>query len=285
MTHAGSPVAQQRRLRSELRRARERAKLTQKEVADAFGWHPSKLIRLEAGAVSIDVADLLALLHHYEVTDERKIAELVAAARASKEHAWWDEYRKDFSSEFITYLGYEAAAIRLRQFQSLIIPGILQMPAYADAVVRLFSSDENRVDRGVQVRLERQKIVESPNAPEMFFVLDEAAVRRQVGGVAVMGEQLQRLKALAERPNISMQVVPFSAGAHVGMKGSFTIFEFAGDDEDFVAYSQQTFRDVLVKTSEETSSYVESFYDLEQAASRPEDFAGIVDEIQADLER
>lgn len=283
MTQSGSPVTQQRRLRTELRRAREQAGMTQKDVADTFGWHPSKVIRLETGAVTVDVADLLAMLRHYGMTDQSKIDDLLAAARASKEHVWWDKYRTKSNGEFITFLSYESAAVRIRQFQALILPGMLQTESYARAVIKLFDNDDESIDRAVRVRLERQRILDLTDPPEMFFILDEAAIRRQVGGADVMATQLRKLKELAQRPNINIQIVPFTAGAHVGIKGSFSIFEFAGDDEDFVAYSQQTFKEVQVRTPQETSTYVETFYELETTASPTTDFDRIIDTVLGEL--
>jgi transcriptional regulator with XRE-family HTH domain len=283
MALGGSPVGRERKLRAELRLAREQANLTQKDVAEKFGWHPSKVIRIEAGAVSIDVADLMALLHHYGVTDHSKVDELVTAARESKDHVWWDDYRKHFSSELITYISYEASAMRLRQFQALTIPGILQTEEYARSIIRVFGTDTGKIERGVELRLARQRILERPNPPEMFFIVDEAAIRRQVGGVQVMAAQLRHLKELSERPNINIQVVPFSAGGYRGMRGSFSIFEFAGEDEDFVVFFEQTFRNVLIKTPEETSSYVETFFDLEQIARPAADFGQFVDRMMSEL--
>jgi hypothetical protein len=229
------------------------------------------------------VADLIALLHHYGVTDQAKVDELVAVARASKDHVWWDDYRRDFSSELITYISYEASAMRLRQFQTLAIPGILQTEDYARAIIRVFGTDTGRIERGVELRLARQRILERPDPPQMFFIVDEAAIRRQVGGPQVMAGQLRRLKELSEQSNVTIQVIPFSVGGYRGMRGSFSIFEFAGEDEDFVVFAEQTFRNVLIKTPEESSSYVETFFDLEQIARPAEDFGQFVDKMLSEL--
>jgi transcriptional regulator with XRE-family HTH domain len=279
----GSPVARQRRLRAELRRAREQAGLTQKDVADHFGWHSSKVIRIEQGAVNVDVADLGSMLGYYGVTDQVKVDELTAAARAGKEHVWWDDYRKDFNLDLITYVSYEASAIRLRQYQATGIPGVLQTEDYARAIIRLYEDSDEFVDRAVSLRLDRQRNLDSPDHREMFVILDEAAVRRQVGGRDVMAGQLRRLKELTALPHINIQVVPFSVGEYVGMTGSFSIFEFAGEDEDFVAFSEQTHRTVLIKTPEETSQYVETFFELENVAEPAADFGQIVDKILDEL--
>ncbi|TCO55161.1 helix-turn-helix domain-containing protein [Actinocrispum wychmicini] len=281
-TRGGSPVAKLRWLRSELRRARERAGRTQKDVAAEFGWHPSKVIRIEQGSVTLDVADLSVMLRYYGVTDQDKISEFTEAARSAKEHVWWDDYRRDFSPELITFVSYEASAVRNRQFQLTMIPGILQTEQYARAIMRLYDDDDRIIDRGVALRLDRQRILEAPDPPQMFFVLDEAAIRRPVGGRDVMAGQLRKLKELADRPNVSIQVVPLAAGEYVGMKGSFTIFEFAGADQDFVVFPEQTLGIVTAKTPEEISQYVATFFELEDVARPAADFGQIVDTVLAE---
>lgn len=268
MAQPETPVTQQRRLRAELKRAREQSGMTQRGVAEALDWSPSKVIRIETGAVIISTSDLMALLPHYGITDRKRIDQLVEVARASRKQAWWDEYRSNYNQQFITFLGYEASTIRMRCFQALLIPGILQTKAYSEAIVRSYTSDPERIARGVQVRANRQRILDQPGGPELFFVLDEAALQRWVGGPDVMREQLLRLEELDQRSNISIQVVPFSVGAHPGMRGAFTIFEFPFEDEDFALLLEHPDGDVLIQNNpEEASNYVETFFDLEAVAA------------------
>lgn len=268
MAQLESPVIQQRRLRAELRRAREQAGQTQKEVADALDWSPSKLIRIEAGANIISTTDLMALLQHYNVTDRKRVNELVNVARASRKQAWWDEYRQVYPQQFLTFLGYEASAMRLRQYQSLLIPGILQIREYSQAVMQAYGDDRGTVSRGVEVRAKRQAILDAQPGPELFFVLDEAVIHRWVGGAEVMRRQLLRLEELDKRPNISIQVLPFTAGAHPGMRGAFTIFEFPFEAEDYAVLLEHAHRDVLIQNDpEQSSTYVETFFELEALAT------------------
>jgi transcriptional regulator with XRE-family HTH domain len=277
MSHGETPIVQQRRLRADLKRAREGAGQTQKEVADALDWSSSKVIRIETGAVSISTTDLIALLHHYGITDKRRVDELVELARSSRRQAWWDKYRDTYDQPFLTLLGYEASTLRLRQYQALLIPGLLQIRDYSRAVMEAFSPNPDSVARGIEVRQDRQRLLEQKPGPELFFVLDEAVIRRQVGGPQVMRQQLLRLEELDRRPNINIQVLPFSAGAHVGMKGSFTIFEFPEEEGEYAVLLEHAQRDTWVPNNpDETSSYVETFFELEAMATPKEQFGPIL---------
>jgi transcriptional regulator with XRE-family HTH domain len=268
MAQPETPVTQQRRLRAELKRAREQSGMTQRDVAAALDWSPSKVIRIETGAVIISTSDLMALLPHYGVTDRKRIDALVEVARASRKQAWWDAYRQYYPQQFLTFLGYEASTIRLRCFQALLVPGILQTRAYSEAILRAYTSDPERIARGTEIRVNRQRILDNPSGPELFFVLDEAALQRWVGGPEVMREQLLRLEELDQRPNINIQVIPFAVGAHVGMRGAFTIFEFPFEDEDFALLLEHPDGDVLIQNNpEEASRYVETFFELESVAA------------------
>jgi transcriptional regulator with XRE-family HTH domain len=268
MAQPETPITQQRRLRAELKRAREQSGMTQRDVALALDWSPSKVIRIETGAVIISTSDLMALLPHYGISDRKRIDELVEVARASRKQAWWDDYRSYFSQQFLTFLGYEASTIRMRTFQALLVPGLLQTRGYSDALMRAGNNNPDQIALGVEVRGKRQQILDFTAGPELFFVLDEAALHRWVGGPEVMREQLLRLEELDQRPNISIQVVPFTVGAHPGMRGAFTIFEFPFEDEDYALLLEHPDSDVLIQNNPlEASDYVERFFDLESVAS------------------
>lgn len=269
MARVDTPVIQQRRLRAELKRAREQTGRTQKDVADALDWSPSKLLRFETGAAIISTSDLMALLQHYEITDRKKVNELVEVARASKKQAWWDDYRTEYSQQFLTFLGYEASTIRLRTYQALLVPGLLQTPEYSRAILGSYTDNPQEIAKGVEIREQRQRLLDVKPGPEMFFVLDEAAIQRWVGGPQVMLRQLQWLEELDKRPNIRIQIVPFTAGAHPGMRGAFTIFEFPFEDEDYAVLLEHPDGDVLIQNNPElASNYVETFFDLEAVGSQ-----------------
>ncbi|MDT7726388.1 MAG: hypothetical protein QOI21_2964 [Actinomycetota bacterium] len=282
MTRGVTPLSQLRRLRSELRQERDRLQLTQKDVADALDWSPSKLIRIENGTVGISITDLKALLLNYKVTDEDRVEELVAMARAGKEQAWWHKYRDNYSKQFLTFLGLESSAIRLRQFQSLAVPGILQTRDYARVLVSRGLADFEQIENGVAVRLQRQKLLE-PGGPESFFILDESVLRRQVGSLEIMRDQLNRLKDLAALPNVTIQVVPFTAGRHRGLLGSFEIFELSEQEDDYALLLEQPYKDVLIEdSSEETREYVVIFRELEKIALSEDETVKFIDKVLAE---
>lgn len=234
MSEVQGSVMQRGRLTRELRRIRKDAGLTQEQVAAAIEWSLSKLIRIEGGGVSISISDLKSLLTLYRITDEDHVEELVALARAARQRSWFTAFRDITSPQYVTFVGYEAAASIIRQFEPTLIPGQLQTEEYARAVTLEYAAD--RVDKLVEIRIRRQELLEEPRRL-FFFILDEAAIRRQVGAPTnpgIMRRQLRKLIETARQPNITIEIVPFSAGVHPGMKGSFTVLEFAGDDEDIL---------------------------------------------------
>jgi transcriptional regulator with XRE-family HTH domain len=229
-----SPVVQRRRLRTELRRARLDADLTQEQVAAAMDWSLSKLIRIENGTVGISTNDLKAILAHYKITDDGRTAEMLALSRGARERSWWSAYR-DASPRLIQLIEYESASFIIRNFQPMLIPGLLQTGEYAATVIRNLdpqASDEV-VNLAVEMRIKRQQLLQQPETPLMFFIVDEAAVRRLVGGQQAMRRQIQRLLDESDKPTVTIEIVPFGAGAHPGMQGPFMLFEFpdAADDD------------------------------------------------------
>lgn len=268
MAQGTTPVVAQRRLRAELRKAREDAGHTQKKVAEQLGWSLSKVIRLETGATSVSTSDAMALIHYYEITDRERIDDLLSVTRA-RERAWWDEYSELYTQQFLNFLAYEDSASRIRQFQTLGVPGLLQTASYAREVFQAYLSEEARIERAVKVRLRRQGLLTLPNGPEMIFVVDEAVIHRQVGGPEVMIEQLARLKAVndLDNPSIIVRVVPFSAGVNRGMKGSFVVMDFPADEDESIVNVEEPNSDVLIRDNPETTSkYVEAFLALEELA-------------------
>ena len=234
MAEVQGSAIQRGRLTRELRRIRKDAGMTQEQVAAEMEWSLSKLIRIEGGGVSISVSDLKSLLTLYQIADEGHVEELVALARAARQRSWFTAFRDITSPQYVTFVGYEAAASIIRQFEPTLIPGQLQTEDYARAVTLEYAAD--RVDKLVEVRIRRQELLEEPERL-FFFILDEAAIRRQVGAPTnpgIMRRQLRRLIEIARQPNITIEIVPFSAGVHAGMKGPFTVLEFPGDDEDIL---------------------------------------------------
>src|SRR6202044_2932521 len=169
-----SPVVQRRRLRTELRRARLDADLTQEQVAAAMDWSLSKLIRIENGTVGISTNDLKAILAHYKITDDGRTAEMLALSRGARERSWWSAYR-DASPRLIQLIEYESASFIIRNFQPMLIPGLLQTEEYAAAMIRNYSpqATEQEVKTAIEIRMKRQQILQQPEMPLMFFIMDE----------------------------------------------------------------------------------------------------------------
>lgn len=270
-----SPVVQRRRLRAELRKARQEAGLTQEQVAAAMDWSLSKVIRIEAGSVGISTNDLKSLLRHYKLVDEARTDELVMLARAARERSWWSGYRDVAPKGLLQLIGYESAAVIRRNFEPLLVPGLLQTEEYARAVIRQLEEryPAERVDALVELRMRRQELLDRADSPLLFFILDEAVVRRLVGGKAAMRRQVRRLIELADSPNVTIEVVPFSAGVHPGIKGPFVVLEFPDPADDDVLYVESALGDLIsrdVPEEEEILAYRETFEQLRTMSLGPE---------------
>jgi transcriptional regulator with XRE-family HTH domain len=271
------PSFYRRRVREALRKAREAAGLTQRDAAAALDWSMSKLVRIEAGSVGISTTDLRALLGLYGIDDKNVINELVDMTRASKERPWFSQYQNILSPAFAQYLGYESSASVIRGFQPLTVPGLLQTDDYARAILE--ASRVTEIDERVDLRMTRQELLERKELPEIFYVLDEAALHRQVGGATVMRGQLRHLKEAGSAHKISIRIVPFSAGAHPSMKGSFTILEFADWDED-VLYLETAGGSVTSREDQKlVSEYREGFELLTDMALSEEDSDTLIESL------
>jgi transcriptional regulator with XRE-family HTH domain len=263
-----SPAVQRRRLRAELRRIRLGMNQTQEHVAAAMDWSLSKLIRIENGSVSISTNDLKVLLDHYGIADDRRVEELVTLAKAARERSWWSVYRDVASPQLLQFIEYQAAAMITRNFESLLIPGLLQTEEYAREVIKEFSGrpslPKDRLDALVGLRMKRQELLRRTGPPPwFFFILDEAVLRRLVGGKDVMGRQIRHLIELASRDDVIIEVVPFSAGVQYGMHGPFVILEFEEAEDDDVLYLESPRGDLFHRDDpEEILTYREIFEEL-----------------------
>jgi transcriptional regulator with XRE-family HTH domain len=279
---------QRRRLRTELRKAREAANLTQKEVAPAMDWSLSKLIRIETGAVTISINDLKVLLQLYQVGDTGRVQALVDMARAAREPAWWSSYREATSPEFLAFLGYESSASIIRNFQPVLVPGLLQTEEYARAtliellprVAQPEATMVTHVDKLVELRMERQeRIAQHPEPPKLFFALDEAVIHRWVGGPDVMRRQLRRLRDALLDDAITIWIVPFSAGLYQRQRVAYQLFEFPADDDDDVLYLEEARGEMVIRDDlQETAVYLEAFWRIEQVALKNDAAVSLVDE-------
>ncbi|HEY8534610.1 MAG TPA: helix-turn-helix transcriptional regulator [Micromonospora sp.] len=284
---AQGPTVGRRRLRAALRRAREAAGLTQEQVASAMDWSLSKVIRIEAGAVSISTNDVKALLQHYRVADPAQVAELVELARVSRRRAWWSRYRDALPPSYTALIGLESEAVVLRFFQAVGIPGLLQTEAYARAIFTASAPPERTtpadVDLAVEVRMRRQReVLHRPQPPRMEVVLDEATLHRQTGGPACLREQLEHLVAMAERPEITIQVLPFTATDYA-VAAPFTILSFADPDDTDVVYVEAAMIQDVIDNPDAVRSYQLMFPRLQEKALSPEDSIALISKIASEL--
>lgn len=266
------PVAMRRRLRVELKRLRSQADLTQRQVANDLDWSPSKIIRIENGSVAVGVTDLRALLDRYGVHDKQAIDELVEMARASKRQPF-SEYKEILAPETIKFFGYEASASIIRQFEPLVLPGLLQTEEYARAVLQIHEIPTDKADLYVESRHERQELFDRQNPPELFFIVDESVLLRPIGGRSAMRHQLQHLLQVATHPRVTIQVIPLSFGAYAGLRGPFALLEFPSADDPDVLYLENRLGGdrTFVDEPETTGQYRAMFWAMEDQASKPEE--------------
>jgi len=242
------PNVQRRRLKTALREHREHAGLTQRDTAAALDWSPSKLIRIEAGTQGVSVTDMQAMLHLYGVTDQDTAERLKELAKASRGRPWWHEYRDIVSQQFATYLGHESSASALTAFHPFLLPGLLHTQEYAAAVLSVLRNPE-RTRRIVELRTKRQQQLFGDPATRIKFILNEEALYRWIGGRDTMRRQLQHIREIAGRPNVAVKIVPFSAGVHSGLCGSFTMVHIEELNEQLV-FLESMNGDKLIRDSQ-----------------------------------
>ena len=229
-------------------------------------WSLSKLIRIENGSVGISTNDLKVLLGHYGIADDDKVEELIALAKAARERSWWRHYRDIASPQLVQFIEYQAAAMITRNFEPVLVPGLLQTEAYARAVIEEFSGrpSKERLDALVALRMKRQELLTRTGPPPWsFFILDEAVLRRRVGSQDVMDAQIRHLIGLTGRPDVTIEVIPFSAGVNRGMHGPFVILEFPEPEDEDVLYLENSGGEVFHRDDqEEIVTYREIFEEL-----------------------
>lgn len=259
------PVVQSALLRGELVRLRRESGLTQEQVASALEWSPSKLIRVEGGKSSITKVDLDALLTMYGVTSESTRERLQLLNKGARAGAWWDKYRDDIAVPYLSYVGFEAGAAFIRQFDAGFVPGLLQTADYAEAVT-VNSVDAVRVAPIVSLRLQRQtELAQRDPRPRQYYVVDEAVIRRHVGiakSPDIMPDQLRQIADKAEQDDlITIRVIPFEAGAHRGLGGPFALLEFEGGLPDllYIDAGRGEFASMVIGDDPRVAEYRDDF--------------------------
>jgi Domain of unknown function (DUF5753) len=231
-------------------------------------WSPSKLIRIEGGRSSVTKVDLNALLARYGVTSESTQERLESLNKGAHERAWWDRYRDDIFPAYLDYVGFEAGAAFIRQFESGFIPGLLQTAGYAEAVTEK-SVNAARVKPIVELRLQRQReLAQRSPQPRRYYVVDEAVIRRHVGiskDPAIMPDQLRAIADGVERNDlVTLRVMPFAVGAHRGLSGPFTLLEFEGGLPDvlYIDAGRGAFASMVSGNDQRVAEYRDDFETL-----------------------
>jgi transcriptional regulator with XRE-family HTH domain len=256
-------TVRRRRLAGELKRLRTAAGLTGEQVAERLAplgrWSASKVSRIETGRVAVHHGDVADLLDLYGVAAGPLRDELVEIAREGGRRGWWQSYRDVLPGHITPILDFEASTTAIRFAHNQLVPGLLQTPAYARALIRSCNPEAGpeQVDRLVALRLDRQRVLERADPPRLEVILDEAALRRPVGGPPTMRDQLRRLADRGQAPGTVVQVIPFRAGEHTGLDMPFTILSFPGADEPDVVYLEQF----------TTACYIEDEYDVKRYSS------------------
>ncbi|MFF4232988.1 helix-turn-helix domain-containing protein [Streptomyces sp. NPDC001820] len=274
------PAVRRRKLGEELRRLRLEAGLTSRDAGRLAGWHQSKVSRIETGASGVKTADVTLLLELYGVGDPqlRAMLETLAGAADGAGSDWWHAFRGLIPPDYRDFISLEATACAARTLETSVVPGLLQTPDYAHAVTRaaLEEMPATTVNSLVEVRIARQSVLRAERPLKLSAVLDEAALRREVGGRRVMREQLRVLAEAAQLPNVRLQVLPFSVGGYAGLTGSFVIFSFpATSDLDVVVLDHLT-SSLYLERKEDLEVYSAAFHAMRKRALSPADSLDLI---------
>src|SRR2546421_1243385 len=277
-----NPTVRRRRLGSELRKLREQKGMTAEDVAARLLVSQSKISRLENGRRSISQRDVRDLCGVYGVEDHRIVDSLMQMAKDSRQQGWWHAYG---DVPYSVYIGLETDAASLRVHESLIIPGLLQTPGYARAVIEGMwpEATEAEVERRIQVRLKRQERILDPDKPLRYWVvMDEACLRRVTGNEQIMQEQLEHLVKASAMPHGTVQVLPYTAGAHPGMCGKFVIIEFEEPSDTTVVYLEGVTSDLYLEKPHDVHEYSVMYEHLRAQALNADQSRQLITEVAAE---
>ena len=279
-----TPTVRLRRLAAELRTLRSSAGLTQDAVVERTGINVATLYRIEHARVRPQTRTLRTLLDLYGA-DEQQQADLVALLRDARQRGWLHAYQSELPEQYTTYIGFEGEARSVWNYESLFVPGLLQTEDYARAVIRagLPSASRDDIEPRVEVRMQRQDVLRNDNPLELWGIVDEAALRRQVGGRAIMHAQLSHLLEASELPNITLQVIPFSVGAHAGMPGSFVFMQFTEASIPDVIYLDSMAGDLFLEAEADVRRYRLAFEHLRAVAVSPDASRALVTALVAEM--
>ena len=282
---APSPTVPRMLVGIQLQRFREAAGISPDQAAYEIRASRSKISRMENGLVRFKERDVTDLLTLYGITDEQTRTALVTLTRQANAPGWWSKYGDIMADWFEAYLGLETAASVIRTFELQFVHGLFQTEDYARAVTLLghTSAPADEIERRVSLRLKRQDLLAGPKPPQVWSVLDEGALRRPVGGAAVMRAQLDRLTEVARLRHVTIQIVPFSRGGHAAAGGSFTVLRFSEPEVPDVVYLEQLTSALYLDKHEDVDHYMEVMNHLSAEALTPAQSARFLTELIREL--
>jgi len=239
LTGAGNPAVLRILLGAQLRRLREAKRITLEEAGNVIRASHSKMSRLESGRVAFKDRDVVDLFIFYGVTDQAQIQTLRGIATRANSRGWWHDYSDILPGWFEEYISLEEAAVQISGYEVQFVPGLLQTEEYARAVTLLAYSNPKEIGRRVSLRMARQARLSGAEPVSLGMVLDEAALRRPIGGPAVMRAQLNHLIEMSQRPTVTIQILPFKVGGHAAAGGPFSVLHFAESDLSDIVYLEQ----------------------------------------------
>jgi transcriptional regulator with XRE-family HTH domain len=284
MASEQSPTVRRRRLALELRRLREAARLTCEEVAEHLECSASKISRVETGRVSVSPRDVRDMLELYGVPEQQRDS-LVQLSRDSRQKGWWHAYSDTIQPQFATYLGLESAASEIRIYEVSLIPEMLQTEEYARTVIGagMVNSSYEDIERRVELLMARQPALTRTDPPKLWAVLDEAALRRRVGGAGLMRLQLEFLLEMASLPSVALQVIPFGGGAHPAMGRPFVILVFPERVDPDVVYLEDLTSALWVEDVDEVDRYNVFFNHLRATALSFDDSSALIKSVLKEM--
>ncbi len=279
-----SPSARSRRLAAELLRLREAAGVSREQAAERLGWSVSKLWRVETARSRAHHGDVADVLDIYGISGAQR-EDLIRLARQARQRGWWHSYADVLAEGFDVYVDLEAEASSIRTYEAQVVPGLLQTADYARAVLSAawVRIEPEEIDRRLAVRMRRQELAAGRAKPlQLWAVLDEAVLRREVGGRPVMRAQLHRLAETGRQTNVTLQVLPFRMGAHIAMLGSFVLLSFPEHADNDVVYLESDTSSLYLEEPQQIGRYGEVFDHLRATALSPRESLGLIDAVAAE---
>jgi transcriptional regulator with XRE-family HTH domain len=281
VANRGSPTVRRRRLGMELRRLRDAANITIDVVAEHMDCSASKVSRLETGHIGAaprDVRDMLTLYG----ADAEKIEELMQIAREARQKGWWHLFGAVLTN---AYVGLEQEAEQIRAYEAQCVPGLFQTPDYAQHIIRAAKPDitNAELDRRIELRMARQSLLIADIPLDFWAILDESLLRRIIGSPTLMYAQLERILEMAKLPNVTLQVLPFSSGAHSAMDGSFTILEYSDVADPDVVFATNAAGGLFLEKEEDVDRYKYLFDHLRASALPPHQSVAMIADVMKEM--